>query len=162
MPHSSCFNPLFRADPEDPSKPLMPPLLTPTTLRHQGFNMSVQIKKSSLDVSKSPDSNTKILTVFAHFDTGAFRTSIDDRIAKHIGLTPTGNSIITTASGKMTASNYVIDLIFLDSPLKPFLNLSVNSCDLVDFKIEQDQPSPNTKDTFSSFGVLLGRDIQSN
>lgn len=157
MSHYSGFNYAFQEDPKNPGRLLLPPQHTPGPLRGIGFNMPIEVKMSSVDASKLPGVKPKTLTVFAHLDTGAFRTAIDKRIADHLGLIATGNSQIKTASGSAYVSNYVIDLIFLNAPLKQIFNLPVSSCQLDNFKFDS-VASVNTSNP-TSYGVLLGRDI---
>ena len=159
MSHYSGFTYAFKEDPKNPGKVLLPPQHTPVPLRVTGFNMPVEVKMSSVDASRSPDVKPKTLTVFAHLDTGAFRTAIDSRIAKHLGLVATGNSRIGTAGGSAYVSNYVIDLIFLNTPLRQILNLPVTSCRLDNFQFNP--AKSDNRSNPSSFGVLLGRDIMS-
>ena len=160
MPHHSSFNHTFREDPRNPGSLLLPPLHVPHQLQGLGFNLPVEITMSSADVSQLGNARPKTLTTFAHFDTGAARTAIDEQIASHLELTATGKGQIVTASGIDYASNYVVDLILLNVPLRPIRNLPVSSCRLGNFKLESSDGANNQSQ--KNFGVLLGRDIMAS
>ena len=160
MPHYFNFNYSFKRDSSDPTKILLPPLHTPQTMRKEGFNLLVEIRGSSVDAAMTKKEQAKTLTVYAHFDTGASQTSIDNRIAQYLKLISTGQSLLTTASGVDTVSNYVIDIRFLNTSLKPILNLPVSSCNLAHFQLNPNKPNLKELNP-TDFGLLIGRDIMS-
>ncbi|MCM0607267.1 MAG: aspartyl protease family protein [Xanthomonadaceae bacterium] len=94
----------------------------------------------------------------AHFDTGASLTTIDVRVAQHLGLISTGMSPISTANGVTNTPNFAVDVGFLNTGLRRIVNLQVSSCNLSHFNLQN--ALTNTNDP-RNFGVLIGRDIMS-
>jgi hypothetical protein len=92
----------------------------------------------------------------AHLDTGASKTSIDINLAKYLNLVSTGQSKSKTAGGPQVTPDFVIDLGFR-TPLSPFSNLQIGSCDL-GFNLQQCLANPNDP---ANFGILIGRDVMS-
>jgi hypothetical protein len=125
-------------------------------LRLMGMNIPVEI--STATVFRKPPNNVSLSSVLAmaHLDTGASITSIDIKLAKHLNLVSTGQSISGTAAGPLSAPNFVIDLSFR-APLSSFPNLQIGSCDL-GFDLQQCLANPNDP---KNFGILLGRDVMS-
>jgi len=118
-----------------------------------GLNMIVEIFTASV-LRKQPNPiPLSTITVMAHFDTGASITSIDINLAKHLNLTPIGESTSNTAKGPQKTPNFCIDLNFSGTTLQPFHNLKVGSCTLP-FNIEKEISPRN-------FGILIGRDVMS-
>jgi len=127
------------------------------SLQRFGFNMPIEISTASAFRQGANPAQLKTITVMAHFDTGASRTSIDDGLAQHLGLIPTGVGTIRTAAGPKTMNNYAVDVAFLNTQLHGLLNLQVGACDL-GFDLAKNQANPND---ITNFGVLIGRDIMS-
>jgi len=123
--------------------------ISPIPLLFSGLNISVIISNTS--IFSLPDKNLPFNSaqILAHFDTGASITSIDLELAKQLNLIPTGKSSSNTAAGLRSATNFVIDLSFPGTDLRPFINLQISSCDL-------SHPSKSIP-----FKLLLGRDIMS-
>lgn len=130
---------------------------SPEELAKNGFNLPVSISASSLLKQSNQAADAKTVTVMAHFDTGASRTSIDTRLAEYMGLTPVGMTPICTAAGTVEMPNYAVDISFPSSNLSPFINLPISSCKLP-FCIE---PSGEIELNITNFGILIGRDIMS-
>ena len=132
-------------------------MFTHIPLMQAGFNLPV-----SISTPKNPNpeqvQDIKSVTVMAHFDTGASKTSIDTKLAEFLGLIPVGAGIIHTAAGKTQMPNYAVDISFPSTKLASFINLPIGSCNLP-FKITDDgkiEVSPQ------NFGLLIGRDIMSH
>lgn len=125
-------------------------------LMQQGFNILVSVSApKNQDPSKETD--IKSVSVMAHFDTGASRTSIDIKLAEFLGLIPVGAGISHTAGGPVQMPNYAVDISFPGSRLAPFISLPIGSCKLP-FTIEENGTIPISP---QNFGLLLGRDIMS-
>ena len=127
---------------------------SPHPLRFLGLNLPVGISTASVDVQSPNFDKAKAAStvVFAHLDTGASVTSIDIQLAEMLQLIPTGVSQSFTANGSSTMPAFAIDLMFPNTSLTPFINLSISSCKL-NFNL-------NNKDRYpKNFGLLLGRDI---
>ena len=122
--------------------------------------MLVSISISSAVAAKmQAPSMLKALPVLAHFDTGAYKTMIDSRIAKYLGLVSAGISKSTTASGIIETPDYFVDVAFLNTHLRPISNLQVGSCTLPNYDLQLKANGQSA--TQKSFGVLIGRDIMS-
>lgn len=133
----------------------------PHSLQNMGYNMLVELSTASAFLNSNPNARPvqrQSITVVAHFDTGATKTSIDASIAQHLGLIPTGQSTHRTASGQQTTFDYAVDMSFIGSSLKPFLNLRVGSCQL-GFNLQQALTVPNDG---RNLGLLIGRDVMAN
>jgi len=129
---------------------------SPFPLLLMGLNLPVVISTASLYL-ENPNFNKALassITILAHLDTGATKTSIDIGLAKHLNLTPTGSLQSTTAAGLITMPTFAIDLQFPNTSLKSFINLSIGSCNL-NFDITGNLNEPK------NFAILIGRDILS-
>jgi len=126
---------------------------TPMPLMHHGFNLPVEISTASVYRKEPNPEPLATITIIAHFDTGASKTSIDVNLASHLKIIPVGMTPIATAGGVFDYPNYTIDLNFPNTNLMPFKNLEVGSCNL-----RFDIPNNDLKN-FSNFGLLIGRDI---
>jgi len=114
-----------------------------------GLNIPVLISTASVYRMPNDPQFIKTIQIFAHFDTGATKTSIDIELAKQLNLIPIGESPSHTAAGLRQATDFVIDLSFPAASLQPFKNLQISSCNLTN-------PSIPLR-----FGILLGRDVMS-
>ena len=120
-------------------------------LMKAGFNIPVVITDVPLD--KGGTSYTSKL-VLAHLDTGASLTTIDEKLAKELGLIPIGTSLIHTAAGPKDVKCYAVSITFPNTNLKGY-RLNVNDCIL---------PYDNTKSSLDpqNFALLVGRDIMAH
>ena len=133
---------------------------SPLALRKTGLDMLVSVSVAGAVATKMQGSEMlRALPVFAHFDTGAYKTMIDSRIAKHLNLISAGISRSTTASNVIETPDYFIDIAFLNTHLKPVSNLQVGSCTLPSYDLQFKADSHSA--TQKGFGVLIGRDIMS-
>ena len=123
--------------------------LSPVPLLLNGLNMNVIVSTSSIFSLRNTSHSIESVQILAHFDTGASITSIDLEIAKQLNLIPTGQSPSNTAAGLRNATNFIIDLVFPGTNLRPFKNLQISSCNL---------SAPSMR---LPFKLLLGRDIMS-
>lgn len=123
-------------------------------LERNGFTMLVAVSTPATAKRANPNTPVFTETVMALFDTGASRTSIDNKLAQHLGLTPVGLSTTHTAAGPVPCTNYVADISFPGTKLEPFSNLPIGSCDLP-FTIN----GSTIELTPQNFGILIGRDI---
>ena len=114
-----------------------------------GFNIPVLISTATAYHLQNNSQPVEVAQIFAHFDTGATKTSIDIELAKQLNLIPIGESPSHTAAGLRQATNFVIDLSFPGSNLHPFRNLQISSCELTNPTV----PLP--------FKMLIGRDVMS-
>ncbi len=130
----------------------------PEPLFNLGFNLLIEVSTASVFVDSSKTAARKSISVMAHFDTGARTTTLSDSLASYLQLMPIGKNQIHTANGTAITNNYAVDIVFLNSLLKPFQNLQVSSCNLGQFNIEECLKNPSRPD---NFGVLIGRDIMS-
>ena len=147
----------FKIEPPLESQRRVNIVLNPITLMNVGLNIPVQIMTSSIYRKGQDKEPFKTITLMAHFDTGASKTSIDIKIAEHLGLSATGEAKQRTAGGERVYPTYAIDLLFPSTQLTPFLNLQVNSCDLCfSFELFNEQRINQT-----NLGILIGRDIMS-
>lgn len=128
---------------------------SPTPLALTGFTMQVSVSTPAIIKKADPDAKICTETVMALFDTGASKTSIDIRLAEHLGLTPVGMSTSHTAAGPTMSPNYAVDISFPGSRLSPFINLPIGSCKLP-LKIGENGEIELTQ---RNFGMLIGRDI---
>ncbi len=152
----------FHAEIEIPKDSPKPKIVrqSPLALRKSGLNMLVSISISSAVAAKAQDPQAiKAMPVSAHLDTGAYKTMIDSRIAKHLNLISVGVSKSATASGIIETPDYFVDIAFLNTMLRPINNLQVGSSALphYDLQLSADGHSGTQK----GFGVLIGRDIMS-
>jgi hypothetical protein len=119
-------------------------------LQDTGFNLPVLLTEI---LPKDSNIAPKSLLVMGHFDTGASKTCIDARIAEMLGLTPIGVSLMRTANSVTESPNYILNLAFPNTQLKPFNKIQVGSCDLrFDF---------NQQLNLRNMGLLIGRDVMS-
>jgi hypothetical protein len=118
-------------------------------LRVAGLTFPVAISLASVFTQNRPELAGETLST-AHLDTGASRTSIDIGIAHKLGLIQAGKTSILTAGGIINAPTFLIDLLFPNTTLSPFINLEISSCNL---HVINDVSPP--------FDILLGRDILS-
>ena len=139
----------LKTSPPIPSSTKMLMNITPMPLLFEGINLPVIISTASVYRTPNDPSNVKTIQVLVHFDTGATKTSIDIELAKQLKLIPIGESPSHTAAGSRQATDFVIDLSFPSSSLKPFNNLQISSCELSN----PVRPLP--------FKMLLGRDVMS-
>ena len=123
--------------------------LSPESLVLSGLNMVAVISTATVNRPPNDLNVMQSAQVVAHFDTGATKTSIDIELAKKLSLIPTGQSPIHTAAGLINAANFVIDLGFPGTSLKPFQNLQISSCQLSD------------SSRAVQFELLIGRDVMS-
>jgi hypothetical protein len=121
-----------------------------------GMNIPVEISTATVFGKPSNSMTISSVLAMAHLDTGASKTSIDIKLARHLGLISTGQSKSKTAGGPQVTPDFVIDLGFR-APLKPFPNLQIGSCDL-GLDLQKCLSNPND---FTNFGILLGRDVMS-
>jgi hypothetical protein len=130
-------------------------VLSPIPLMKLGFNIPVTIATPSARRVPPISEPLKSITITAHFDTGASSTSIDERLAVHLGLAPAGVAQHYTASGCADTTIYVADIHFPGTALNSFTNLQINSCKLP-FEF-----TPEGADFLhpSNMGMLIGRDI---
>jgi hypothetical protein len=144
---------------KDPSgNPVTAVRQSPLALMRQGFNLSVEVATATAFVQKQPDPvPLKTITLIGHFDTGASQTSIDQKVATHLNLIPTGQATIRTAGGAKGVDTFVIDIAFVNTGLRTIRNLRINSCDL-GFNLDRHAQNPND---VTNFGILIGRDIMS-
>lgn len=132
---------------------------SPSVLRGQGLNMLMELSTATAFVNQPSNPTPRsVIAVMAHFDTGASLTTIDSRLATHLGLTATGVSPISTANGVTNTSNYALDVAFVNTSLRRIVNLQVSSCTLAHFNLQTALTNPNDQ---RNFGVLIGRDIMS-
>ncbi len=157
MGHMYCHTIEFKAEPPLLMNQRVNFRFTPMPLADMGLNIRVGIfpaqslepTGAAVDGVTSPPMMT-----YAHFDTGATISSIDHKLAAHLKLKPTGMSDVLTAGGRQEVPNYVIDLFFPGSSLKPFISLPVSSCHL-EYDIAAGVDNPR------NFAMLLGRDVMS-
>jgi len=156
MPFSNYFHIAIKDHP--PGKPPPKLFFNAKELQQAGLNMLVTISNSKLITDKK-DIPANPISVFAHFDTGASVTSIDEELAAYIGLISIGKGQTYTANGLRETNKYSIDIVFQNTSLNSLHNLPVQSCDLpFDLKsYQQNESKPSKKE----FGVLIGRDIMS-
>lgn len=126
-------------------------------LMQAGFNMLVSISGPKVEAAGKPQ-DVKSVVVMAHFDTGASRTSIDTKLASHLGLVPVGAGIVHTAAGPKQLPNFAVTLSFPGTRLSPFINIPIGSCNLP-FQIGEDGSIALSA---QNFGLLLGRDVMSH
>ena len=131
-------------------------VISPSPLSLQGMNFPVTISTARMDAENPGFDKAQFasITVMAHLDTGATKTSIDMNLARHLKLASTGTSNSHTAGGLKTFPNFAIDLSFPNTNLAPFTNLAISSCTLP-FNINGDMNAPR------NFGILIGRDVLS-
>jgi len=118
-------------------------------LLHNGLNMNVIVSTASIFGLHNIPHSIISAQVLAHFDTGASITSIDIELAKQLNLVPIGQSPSNTAAGLRNATNFIIDIAFPGTDLRPFKNLQISSCNL---------SAPSMR---LPFKLLLGRDVMS-
>jgi len=128
------------------------------TLINRGLNILVEIStaSSSIDIKSPIPQPLNKIQVYAQFDTGANRTSIDIKLATYLNLVSLGTSELITAGGKYNFPNFIVDFQLIETELNPFIDLDVNSCDL-SFNLAKNLKRPS----IDNFGVLIGRDIMS-
>ncbi|WP_461255979.1 pepsin/retropepsin-like aspartic protease family protein [Treponema sp. R80B11-R83G3] len=140
----------FQTSPPLPSNVKVSISTVPFPLMFDGLNIPVLISTASAYRSTIDPHSIKTAQILAHFDTGATKTSIDIELAKKLNLIPIGESPSHTAAGLRQATDFVIDLGFPSTNLRPFINLQISSCKL---------SNPNVP---LKFQMLLGRDIMSH
>jgi len=128
---------------------------SPAPLLRCGMNIPVIVSASSAYLRMPNAVQSARLTILAHLDTGASVTSIDIKLARHIGLLPVGISRMRTAAGSVRFSAFTIDLQFPNSTLSACVDLPVSSCDL---GFDLSKPWTDAR----NFGVLIGRDAMAH
>ena len=151
------FSTRINISPALPEDTTVKMFISPNELMKTGFNIPVSISTPSSIKSANPDAEINSVVVMAHFDTGASKTSIDQRLAEYLHLTAVGVSTIHTAAGAIPTPNYAVDISFPGSQLAPFINLPINSCNLA-LNFENGGKIPLSA---QNFGLLIGRDIMS-
>jgi len=131
--------------------------LSPSHLLKYGFVVPIIVQTPSAYITPSAPSKLKAITVMALLDTGASCTCISQEIAKILELVPVGYSEMSTAAGIAKFPEYAVDILFPNTSMKGFENLSVGTCALL---YNHDLPPDAIMDK-SNFGVLIGRDIMS-
>jgi len=126
-------------------------------LRSVGLNLLVELSTPSAFMSLAGQQR-KTMTVMAHFDTGCTISTIDSRIAAHLGLIQIGISQSHTAGGLVPTKMFSADIVFLNSQLKPFLNHQISALNLSSYNF---QDSLNKPDNTNNYGMLIGRDLMS-
>jgi hypothetical protein len=125
-----------------------------SALMDKGLNILVEISTASIYVKSPTPAPLKKIQIYAHFDTGASRTSIDVGLARYLNLLQTGVGTVNTAGGKKLFPNFVSDISLVNTPLKSFVNLEIGSCDL-SFNLKENAKYPS----MDNFGLLIGRDM---
>ena len=99
MSHIQHFNLNFQLvpPPQNPTQIMMG--ISPNHLFYFGFNLAMEISTATLFRQGTHPQPLKSIAVMAHFDTGASITCIDDALANHLQLTPTGSMTQQTAAG---------------------------------------------------------------
>jgi len=119
-----------------------------------GMNIPVIVSASSTYLKTPNAVPCSSPALLAHLDTGATLTSIDIKLAHHMGLIPVGTSKMRTAAGPAKYSAFTVDLQFPNSTLSPHIDLPISSCDL-GFDLNKPLNDPG------NFGLLIGRDVMS-
>jgi len=123
---------------------------TPATLFDGGVNIPITILPTKTNNAENEPSLQA--NVYAHLDTGAKTTVIDQKLAKILNLKPIGKSEVRTAGGNLIVPYYVVDLSFTNMSLSSVKRLLVAACPLgFNPKITHDDPH--------NFAILIGRDI---
>jgi hypothetical protein len=130
----------------------------PWPLLRWGVNIPVIIGMGSVyrTAGNVDAAQLQATTLYAHLDTGASVTVVDVNLAVRLGLKSTGVSRISTAGGLRDFPNFIVDLHFANSTLKPFINLPIASAEL-NFDINGDLAG-NTRNV----GILIGRDAMAS
>lgn len=157
MPHVNHLSAQFNFSPALPAQTKVSIATSPLSLMQSGFNIPVSISTASSIRNSNPDIKVNTVIVMAHFDTGASKTSIDQKLAGHLGLSAVGLSPINTAAGSVLTPNYAVDISFPGTRLSPFANLPISSCNL-STNISDDGNIPLSP---QNIGLLLGRDVMS-
>ena len=144
--------------PPPTQKTLTQLLLDSSALKNYGFNIQINVSSPSILSEPPISSEIKSVPVMAHLDTGASITSIDNRLAKHLGLLGIGKTQTYTAGGLCEADTYIADISFPNTALKPFTNMQISSCKLP-YTMDFDNPAYLAPE---NFGVLIGRDVLAN
>jgi len=128
---------------------------SPVPLLRCGMNIPVIVSASSAYLKTPNAIQGAGQTVLAHLDTGASVTSIDIKLAHHMGLRSVGMSRMRTAAGSVQFSAFTIDLQFPNSTLSAYVDLPVSSCDL---GFDLSKPWTDAR----NFGILIGRDAMTH
>jgi hypothetical protein len=128
-------------------------LFRPNILFSDGLNIPAEITAANIFMAANPEKKHKGVKTLAHFDTGAFTTSIDLSLAEALELEATGTCNISTAAGVIPVPTFTVNIGFPNTDLTPFTDLSINSCNL-GYNISEPSSPRN-------FGILIGRDIMS-
>ncbi len=131
---------------------------SPEILQQTGFCFPVAMSVASAENQASGAKPPNFISLMAHFDTGTNDTIIDVSIPRRLGLLSVGKKYRHTGGGRIESANYVIDLSFPNTALKPFHNLSVGTCALP-FRLEENEQNP---ENCKNFGILIGRDVMSH
>jgi len=151
MAHLLHFDNFINIDPPLPPNSRVTASSSSRMLSFLGFNIPVIITSVPLDKNAS---SPKSVLVMAHFDTGASVTSIDEKIAKELELSPVGVTNMQTAAGLKSAKTYIADISFPHTALRGY-RLNISDCNLP-YNGNITDLSPQ------NFSVLLGRDIMTN
>ena len=147
----------WRANPTLPAGTALSLGVGPLDLFHRGVLIPIEISTpTALRVGQNPAA-LLAMTVYGLFDTGCTITSIDDSIAQHLKLSPTGVTTTRTASGPRQSNTYVADISLPSTSLNPFSDMNISSCNL-GFKLSAHQSNPSDP---LNFGILIGRDMMS-
>jgi hypothetical protein len=87
----------------------------PHVLANFGCNLQVEVATASAFVKAVTPVPRQSITVMAHRDTGATRTTISSVIAQHLALVQMGVAPAQTANGPTLNPTYAIDLLFVGS-----------------------------------------------
>ena len=150
---ANYFQPIFQINYEPPLEPNTKVSLSmgPQHLAYAGFNIPVMVTDVPLEKGAMP---SKGKLVMAHLDTGASRTTIDEKLAAELGLVPIGVSLIHTAAGPKDSKSYAISISFPDTGLRGY-KLTVDDCVL---PYDDTLPDLNPH----NFALLIGRDVMAN
>lgn len=132
--------------------------ISPQSLQFLGLNFLVEVSTASAFLRSANPPSRSSVAIMAHLDTGASNTSIEDKLANHLGLITTGTGQVATANGFRQVNHYSIDINFINTPLNGIQNIQVSSCQLPHFDLQAALQNPNIP---QNFGMLIGRDIMS-
>ncbi|GBU22793.1 hypothetical protein R80B4_02705 [Fibrobacteres bacterium R8-0-B4] len=123
---------------------------TPFPLYDQGVSIPVSVSSAKIIAGENED--LLQAKVCALLDTGATNSAIDKRLATDLQLKPVGKHEVRTANGTLIVPSYIVDLIFLDSPLSTVEHLLISEC-----MLGYDPNAPH--DAPHNFAMLLGRNV---
>ena len=157
MGQSGYFHPQINLFPQPPEGTNVHLSFTPEYLVRSGLSIPILISTPALAKLKDTSIEVRTATIYALFDTGATKTSIDVGLAQHLALAAVGMSTISTAAGLAVTPDFVADISFPGTPLRPFANIPVGSCTLNPKKDDNGHiiVSP------TNIAALIGRDIMS-